>query len=165
MKYRELALLALIGTITISATTTRFVARDKFVVNTKDSAPVKISYITDNFNAWFLDKVEEPMPETTLTFHQLTKRSFDRSIIDELGGETKAETTLAMIYALMERQGGGKDGPLLTNGCANIFYVRSVKGELCVVFVNWYGVGWHVRANFVGNPYGWDDRDRVFARK
>ena len=61
----------------------------------------------------------------------------------------------------MERQ---SNGDLLTNGYANIFYVRDVNGELRAVFVGWGGVGWSVRAYSVGDPDAWRGGDRVFSR-
>ena len=40
------------------------------------------------------------------------------------------ETTLAQLYALLERQGRGEDGVLLVNGAANIFYIRDINRVL-----------------------------------
>src|SRR3989344_8812300 len=47
-------LLEFVGTVVIPATTIKFVAKDKFVINTKRNAPVKISYVGGNFTEWFL---------------------------------------------------------------------------------------------------------------
>lgn len=157
-------LLEMVGTTTIAATTKKFVAREKFVVNTAEGAPVKISGVESNFEAWFLDKVEEHFAEIVLRYGKLRRWSRDIQIISELGGEEKAETTLAAVYALMELQKDGKKGALLTNGYANIFYVRDVNGILCAVGVRWRGGGWHVGAYSVGDPDEWFDGSRVFAR-
>lgn len=52
------ALLEFVSTVIVSATTVKFVAKDRFVINAKRNAPVKISYIGDNFREWFLGKIE-----------------------------------------------------------------------------------------------------------
>lgn len=149
-----------VGTVTI-ARTERFIARKKFAVDTT----VKISCLGDNFQELFLGKVEELLGEITLRYQKLRKASRDISIINELGGEEKAETVLAEIYALLERQRNGEKGTLLTNGYANIFYVRNVIGVLCAVDVRWRGDGWFVGADSVGSPYGWYEGHQVFSRK
>ncbi|MEK7195270.1 MAG: hypothetical protein AAB655_01085, partial [Patescibacteria group bacterium] len=137
LKPLKLPLLTPVGTVTVAATTTSFVAKDRFVVNTKQNAPVKIAYLWDDFRAWFTDKVEQPFEGSTLKYGKLSRSSVDGSIIAELGGEEKAETTLAEIFSLMAAQmaaqPSGESGPLLTNGYANIFYVRDAKGVLRAV--------------------------------
>ncbi|TRZ64267.1 MAG: hypothetical protein D4Q79_01870 [Spirochaetia bacterium] len=155
------SLLRFIGEVNIPATTEKFVARNKFVVDTGENAPVKISYLGDNFQEWFLGKIEESAAETTLRYAELVESSIDKPILSELGDT--AETTLSAVYALMERQQNREDGALLTNGYANIFYVRDVNGELRAVRVYWRGGGWGVRAGSVGRPTTWDDGYRVFS--
>lgn len=160
-------LLDLVGTVTTSATTSKFVAKDKFVVNTKRNAPVKISAVWDNFTSWFLSgdgKTEDPISEQTLRYHKLRKSSVDGPIITELGGEEKSETTLTEMFSLMEKQKNGEDGVLLNNGYANIFYIRDQNGVLRAVGVRWFGFGWFVYASSVENPYGWDVGYQVFSR-
>lgn len=161
-------LLEPVGTVTISATAGRFVARDKFVINTSASAKVKISYLGDNFKSWFLEgdgKIEELIGEQTLRYAKLRKSSVDGPIISELGGETKAETALAEMFSLMKEQANGEAGILLNNGYANIFYVHDLSGVLRTVDVFWYGDGWYVFASAVENPFRWDDGSQVFSRK
>ena len=159
-------LLIPIGTVDVVATASPFVARDRFVVNTKQNAPVKIAYLWDDFRVWFTDKVEQPFEGSTLKYGKLSRSSVDGSIIAELGGEEKAETTLAEIFSLMATQPNGESGPLLTNGYANIFYVRDAKGVLRAVRVRWYadGGGWRVNALSVTGQDGWFDGRRVFSR-
>lgn len=133
-------LLNFLSAVTVPATTKRFVAREKFVVNTTDNAPVKISYLGDNFREWFLageGKVEAPLPKQKLRYAKLEKSSVDGPIITELGGEAKAETMLSEVFALMAKQGNGKKGALLNNGWVNIFYVRDTAGVLRAVDVRW----------------------------
>ena len=160
-------LLDLVGTVTTSATTSKFVAKDKFVVNTKRNAPVKISAVWDDFTSWFLSddgKTEDPISEQTLRYHKLRKSSVDGPIITELGGEEKSETTLTEMFSLMEKQKNGKDGVLLNNGYANIFYIRDQNGLLRAVFVCWDDDGWLVDANSVEDPFRWDVGYQVFSR-
>jgi hypothetical protein len=160
-------LLEFIGTVAVAATTGKFVAREKFVVNTSRETPVKISYVGDNFTAWFLSgvgKTEDPITATTLRYDRLRSASVDAPIITELGGETKAGTTLTEIYSLMEKQPNGQKGALLNNGWWNIFYVRDSAGVLRAVRVGWGGACWGVSARSVGSPRRWRDGDQVFFR-
>jgi hypothetical protein len=157
----------LVSTVVVSATTSKFVAKDKFVVNTKRNAPVKISAVWDNFTSWFLSgegKTEDPISEQTLRYHKLRKSSVDGPIITELGGEEKSETTLTEMFSLMEKQKNGEGGVLLNNGYANIFYIRDQNRVLRAVYVRWSDDGWNVNAFSVERPDGWDDGHRVFSR-
>lgn len=151
-------LLEFIGTVTFPATS-RSVVAEKFVVA---DSPVKIGWLGDNFKEWFLKKIEEPILEMTLCYAKLICSELDGPIMAELG--EKRETTLAQIYALMERQPNGEKGILLTNGCANIFYIRDTKGVLRAVFVFWSGDGWRVGADSVSYPCRWDGGGLVFSR-
>ncbi len=160
-------LLDLAGTVTTPSTTSKFVAKDKFVVNTKRNAPVKISAVWDSFIGWFLSgdgKTEDPISEQTLRYHKLRKSSVDGLIITELGGEEKSETTLTEMFSLMEKQKNGEDGVLLNNGYANIFYVRDQNGVLRAVCVFWCVVGWCVVASSVELPLRWGVGSQVFSR-
>jgi len=160
-----------IGTTTISATTEKFVAKDKF---RKDSKEVKFYGIWNNFTEWFLSgngKIEEPIDEKELRYGKLIKSSVDGPIVEELGGEAKAETTLTELHDLLKKQANGlkkqangEEGDLLTNGYANIFYVKDTSGVLRAVRVIWRGVGWRVRADSVEYPHDWFVGFRVFSR-
>lgn len=155
-------LLEPVGTITVPATTSKFVAREKFVRDTGRKAKVKIIFLGGNFSSWFLDKTEDPMVEQALRYHKLRKSSVDRPIIAELGD--KAETTLAEMFSLMEMQKNGESGVLLNNGWANIFYVKDINEVLRTVLVYWDDDGWDVRARGVGDPGAWSGGFRVFSR-
>jgi len=156
-------LLELIGTVTTPATTENFIASEHFIVNTKKGAPVKISYLSENFEKWFLGKNEVPVAEAVLRYHKLLKNSVDAPIISELGGESEVERSLSQMFSLMERQTSGEN-ILLTNGYANIFYIKDITGVLRAVFCGWDGVGWIVDASSVAGPGGWNADDRVFSR-
>lgn len=163
------ALLKLIGTVVVPATTGIFVAKKKFVRDTSRKAKVRISYPGDNFKTWFLNddgKTEDSIIEQTLRYHKVWKSSADGPIIAELGGEESAETTLPLMFALMEKQGKGEDGVLLTNDYANIFYIKDNAGVLRTVRVNWVPGGWDVDASSlsVERSCEWHTGLRVFSR-
>ena len=157
-------LLDFVGTSTIPARTEKFIARDHFIIDTTEKAKVKISYLGDSFKTNFLGKVEEPIVETVMRFGKLLKSSVDNPIINELGGEEKAESALAEMFSLMEMQPNGEDGVLLTNGYLNIFYTRNGAGVLWAVRCSWHVGGWSVVANSVGAPGEWYDGRQVFSR-
>ena len=161
------SLLKFVGTVLVPATTAKFVAKDKFIVNTKHDAPVKINYVGDNFTKWFLcgdGKTEDPISEQTLCYAKLRKASMGASIIEELGGEAKAETMLFAMFSLMEEQRCGEKGVLLNNSYGNIFYIPDKAGVLRAVYVRWNAGGWYVNAFFVKDLFKWLDGDRVFSR-
>jgi hypothetical protein len=154
----------IIAVLTVFATTEKFVAKDKFKVNTGKKAKVKISFLGDNFKEWFLGKTEDPFVGSTVYGRKLEKNSVDGPILAELGGNDVAETTLTEMYSVMEAQPNGESGNLLNNGWANIFYVKDINGVLRAVFVFWFDGGWNVRARSVGGPGGWSADVRVFSR-
>ena len=143
----------------------RFVVADKFKVDTSDKAEVKISYLDKDFLFWFGGKTEELADvELPKHHHDLKHDSLDKDILNDLGGADKAEVTFAGMHGLMKLQPNGEDGALLTNGYANIFYIKDVVGVLYAVCVSWYGGGWYVSAGRVDDEYGWDGGCRVFSR-
>lgn len=160
-------LLELVSTVVVSATTSKFVAKEKFVRDTGRKAKVKISYLGNNFTSWFLNgdgKTEDSISEQTLRYHKLRQSSVDGPIIAELGGAEKSETTLSEMFSLAEKQGKGEDGVLLNNGYANIFYIKDSGGVLRAVGVDWDGDGWSVGACSVEDPFRWPDGFQVFSR-
>lgn len=157
-------ILEFISTIVVQATTTKFVAKDKFVINTNADAPVKISGLWGNFTTWFGEKVEDLITKQTLRYAKLLKSSVDGPIIAALGGEAKAETTLTELYGLMKLQANGEEGALLNNGWANVFYIKDIAGVLRAVSVYWDDVGWLVSACSVEGPDVWHVGLQVFSR-
>ena len=156
-------ILEIVGTIVIPAMTEKFIAKEKFIVDTGKKAKVKIVYLSDNFEKFFLDKIEESIVKTTLCSNKLLVSSVDDPIISELGGEEKIETKLSHVFHLISQQPNGEKGVLLVNGWANIFYVRDKNGNFCAVNAYWYGDGWYLYADSVGRPSRWRDGRCVFS--
>ncbi|MEQ1561639.1 MAG: hypothetical protein ABL899_02885 [Nitrospira sp.] len=134
-------------------------AHDKFVVaDNFKKGNAGIYFIGDNFQKWFGTKVEEGVPSGTLSSRRLTEQSVDGPIKAELG--EGHETYLAWLFEKIVAQADGREGELLTNGYANIFYV---DGR--VVSALWDdGVGWRVDAYLVTDPGAWNADYRVFSR-
>ena len=154
-------LLDWLGTVTVSAEIQRFIVRDRIAEIKKSGRQI---YTGSNFEEWFFDKIVEPIGKTQLRRGKLLRAEVDRPIIAELGGEIKAETSLAEIFGLMEMQKNGEKGALLNNDYANIFYVCDTKGVLRTVAVHWNDARWNLHAFSVENPLGWLKGYQVFSR-
>lgn len=155
--------LKFLGSIVVPARIGQFVARDHFIVNTSKKAKMKISYFGDRFSDKFLGKIEEPIAESTLYYGKLLRKLVDTPIINELGGEANAETTLSEMFGCMESQPSGEDGALLINGYANIFYIRDHNGVLWEVDCYWFDGGWCVGADSIEDTYEWDIDNQIFS--
>lgn len=165
------SILELVSTTEVAATTSKFVAKDKFKLKRDGGI---CSYLGDNLKAWFLEgdsKIEEPFVGGKLYCHKLLEAATDLpqkpgevAIIPQLGGEAKAETTLTEMFSRMAKQSLGKKGVLLTDGGWNIFYIRDFAGVLRAVCVRWGGDGWFVGADSVEDPSRWIDGYLVFSR-
>jgi hypothetical protein len=141
------------------------VAATKFKTGTHDG--VKITWRGDNFKNHFLGINQYHTLAVKLRVHQLRQAAKDPAIIEALGGEGLVETTLAHLWAMLKQQGQGedKDGGLLVNCNANIFYIRDVDNQLWAVGCRWRaGYGWDVEALPLAYPYAWRAGARVFSR-
>jgi hypothetical protein len=100
----------------------------------------------------------EPSGMVLLSTADLTRTAYDREIKAELAENHGVE--LWHIAMLIEAQPNGRDGPLLSNGYANIFYVGGF-----VVLVRWdAGDGeWYVYDWKLGGDR-WRAGLRVFSR-
>ena len=144
----------------------KFVAADHFKKDTSKKVAVAIGWLGDDFKSHFLGKIEENVPETILQVHCLTRDSLDKDIRAELTPETE-ETTLTYLWDLLSKQPRGQKGTLLTDGRANVFYIRDAKGDLWAVSADRdsdYGY-WGVDASSVAIPDRWREGDQVFSRK
>jgi hypothetical protein len=121
-------------------------------------------WVSDEFNSRVLSKAKsvKKLPATTLKALELAQDATDDQIIAGLpeNYEWDVSEALARIASMIEAQPEGKEGDLVNNGYANLFYVPG-----CVVYVHWNADnrGWGV--------YVWDRGDdrwgagcRVFSR-
>ncbi|MFA5130925.1 MAG: hypothetical protein WC467_00700 [Patescibacteria group bacterium] len=149
----------------IPETKEKFITKDKFKIDENQKKSVKIISLGDNFKMWFLEKIEQPFPGSTIYGRKINYRSVDEPILYELGG-ILAETTLTEIYTMMELQGSGVDNDLFDNLNASIFYVRDVTGTMRVVYVRWDNnnwSGWIVNACSIGLLRGQEVGYQVFS--
>jgi hypothetical protein len=153
-------ILELVGTVAISATAEKFVVKN-YIKKLRKTRKV---YTGSNFEERFFNKTVDPIDKSTLRYHKLLNGSVDKYILAELGGNEKAETILAEMFASIELQPNGEDGALLTNGYANIFYIRDDNGVLWAVYCRWRDGGWRVLAYSVEFPNEWDAGNQVFSR-
>jgi len=158
------ALLTAGSTIEMPSTATSFKVKDRFVLNVEARDQVLISVILGDFLKWFAEKQEGPGENAALRYYELQRNASDAAILNELGGEERAETTLAQVLWLLERQKLGEAGILANNGWGNIFYVRDVTGVFRAVYVHWCDEAWNVEASRIGRAAEWPIRDRVFTR-
>ncbi len=150
-------LIAIVTSIVRPTTTSSFVAKDHFI-----GGPF---YLEKLFSERFLGKVEGPQGAAIICCHRLLQSLFDSDIVVGLGGHEKAETTLTDIFWLTQQQKKGELGTLLTDGSANIFYVRDIRGFLGPVHVRWIVGKWDLRANQTDHPQEHYHRLQVFSRK
>lgn len=155
-------LLALIRVYDISAMPISFIAKEKFVVDTSNRAKVKISYLGKEFQEKFLGKIESAWGSYWLRRYKLLWDLDDDRIISEIGNKNVIKSTLYGIFSLMEKQGHGQSGALLTNGHKNIFYIYNDEGNLWSVNCFWRDDGWLIYADCIIASPSWLDGDQVF---
>lgn len=162
LKRVTIRVLKLVAIVRVSGAK-RFVARGAF--GKDNPAGIKF-WLGSNFTNIFLDKIEEDVPATELAIHTLSKASLDAPIRDELTPD-REETFLAYLYELISRQPNGESsGKLLTDGKANIFYIRDAKGNPWAVNAYWGSVyrGWGVDAYPVSDPGEWSSGCQVVSQ-
>ena len=118
-------------------------------------------YVWDSFRTraqTLLGNVGLSRGAPVLKSYDVIQAAYDREIKQEFP-KAPHEVALWIIAQMIRAQEGGKDGPLLTNGYANIFYVSGF-----VVHVHWrraYGE-WDVSDGSLGGAR-WAAGDRVFS--
>ena len=150
-------------TTTSVAAIESFTAADNFKVDTKKAA-TRIYYLGDSFKKHFGRKEEGASEAAEIKIHKLLEGSLDAPIITELG--PTCEITLGQFFALLSKQGKGESGPLLTNGWANIAYIRDDEDILWAVSARWLqgGGGWYVDADSIECPRRWRAVGQVLSR-
>lgn len=118
----------------------------------------------ENFDRLFKGKVEKNISSTTLTAHKLNRRSLDPPILTEFGD--CAQTALAHMVELVKKQKNGEPGILLTDGCANIFYLIDSDSNIWAVNARRYFIRryWDVEAYSVEYPRMWIVGIQAFSR-
>ena len=156
--------LVIAGMVSVSATSNKFFAYEKFVINIETTRPVKRCLIGAEFHEWFILKTEKPFAGSSLRYGDLVvSSSDDHPSITKLGSEENAETTLTEVWSMIEMQGYGQKGALLTNHHSNVFFVRDANNKLRIILVNWDNDGWLVHANEIDDPR-FCTNPRVFSR-
>ena len=117
-----------------------------------------ITYIWNGFKDRFGEPEVEPK-KFKPKFVTLSKDMLDSEILAEYKPE---EISLDELAYLLESKEG-----LLTNGYANIFYIKDEKGTLWAVLADWNSGrgGWHVHAFSVVRLSGWDAGRQVVSRQ
>lgn len=158
-------LLELVTTVSVAACE-KFVAKEHFKVDIGRKAKVKIAFLWNNFSKHFLPKTEEGVAQGEIKVHKLLQSSLDAPIMTGLGDPRSYSTTLADLWALLEKQPNGEEGALLVNSYANILYIHDTEGNLWAVGAYWgadHG-GWDVEAYSVEDPFRWSGGYQVLSR-
>lgn len=155
-------LLEFVSTVKVSATTSKFVAKEKFKLKKDEGI---CSCIGDNFKRWFLSgdgKIEDLRGEQTLRYGNLTKDLVAKKILEELGG--KAEITLSEMFDQLSKQSKDEDELILINSYATICYVCDQQGVLRLVSMCLLDGGWCVGADSTNDLYLWGRSTQVLSR-
>ncbi|MFH0891209.1 MAG: hypothetical protein V1867_00345 [Candidatus Falkowbacteria bacterium] len=147
------SILETVGRLMIAPSPNSFVARHNFIV----------TYQSEDFKREFFSKIEEPFGGSELRYGRLREPSKSFQIIDELGGEDKAETTLTELWGALKKQPDGKQSGPLVNGCANIFFIRNSLGVMRAVGAYWNGNSWVYYARPLDHGF-WVENALVFSR-
>lgn len=157
--------------VAVPALTEVFDPKDKFNEDMSETAAVRISGKGSNFESWVLTAAVEARAGYVLEPHTLISDASDADILQDAERDD-VDTDPAAIHHLVAQQPKGEEGPLLSDGKANIFYVQrkveeqgKIQSVRRVVGVRWRGRGWRFDAGPVPNAYGWRAGDRVFFRK
>lgn len=129
---------------------------------------ISIHHIEDfSVGEWFLDGREvELREERALKYVSLSSYSSDEQVLAALGGERQVETAFIEVLALLILQPSGEKGTLLTNGLANLFYIRDKDDVLRALRILWFGYynGWSIRARSTRGLIKCRTGNQVFSR-
>jgi len=156
---QDQSILEWIWYLRLPATTEKFVARERFVVNETDPSRVMISRMSMSFRELFLGIVEEPKQESTLNYGRIRDFAKDPKVLEFLGD--KAGTSLTEMFFFMER--------MFDKPCRNsryyFFYIPDVNGVLRKVSLYPYPkFGWNIEVYDL-NSTGLGKEDRVVCRE
>lgn len=142
-----------------------FFAKNHFTETARGDAALKLAYISESFKNDFLAFEVPPEPQVEYAVYELNKRLVAKRILKVLGGETKAEISIASFCTLLEAQGRGEPGVLFTDGLHNLAFVRNAKGSLCNIEAVYGadGNGWSLRNHANGPESGWPAGSRIVS--
>jgi hypothetical protein len=146
VKQRVQDLLVFVGTVRLPGISEPFKVGDRFVVDTSETARVKIYEVSTNFKRMFGKMTVGVCGESSLSYSMLKRHAYDNAIIAALGGEAKVVTTIAEVWQLMELQPGHLLGHLSRDEKAISFYVYDEEEVLRLVYVSRYNNAWGVNA-------------------
>lgn len=113
-------------------------------------------FLGSTFRNWVLRAVPDAVPafQGTLLRTQLTKKyMYDSAILEELGNPRPFTILefVAIIRDLFLKQPNGKEGALINNGHANIFFVQ-LGSRVVTVYMPWDSAyyGWFVDVFVLG---------------
>lgn len=159
-KDRTNKLLEFVTSVTVPGVS-KFVAAEKFKHG--EAVDGVKCYLWDNFQKHFGSKVEENVEGCDIRVHTLLSPARDLPILAEIG-EEREETKLVHLWSMLKLQSEGQTGALVTNGYANVFYIRDIEGILWAVFASWSGDEWSLSARSVEDPCRWGVGSRVCSR-
>lgn len=116
-------------------------------------------YIWSGFSDTVLKKAKSAtISPLSISSYDLLKTSYDKDIEAELPkNHIFSETNVcAIIAGLIEKQPKGKEGTLLSNGYANIFYTKSRVVDVRWLVGKWFVRGWD-------RELAWHSGVRVFS--
>ena len=123
-------------------------------------------YIWSNFQNLILDKAPKKLPKApNYLKHVLEKPMTDAEIQETWAiNPYSIGEFLALITELIGKQPNREDGPLLTNGYINIFYVQ-LKGRVVAASVYWGSLDREWNCDAYGLvDVDWNDGSCVFSR-
>ena len=135
--------------------TKKFVAKEHYVIDTTETARVRISYLGDNFKKYLRSKVERDISPFDLKMQVLRRPQTDLpknveepGTIFGLGGLDKADIGLyAFFETLAHKQAIG-------DFTWTVGFAYDDNGVLWAVRADWCGDGWGVEASSPGNRGG-----------
>ncbi|MEI6529182.1 MAG: hypothetical protein WCN88_02110 [Candidatus Falkowbacteria bacterium] len=128
-----------------------FSGRDRFAISKRRDVPIRIHFISKNFEFWclshtsFMVEVDESAWHD-LDYFRVLMDTKTENIIDSLGGEKIAQTTMLEIYHTLLLQGRGQKGKLLINGDFNVFFTPAFNGNNVVMYLAWNGKAWGINS-------------------
>lgn len=131
-------------------------------------AGVRIETLGSKFEEAFLrdTTLEVDAPAGGVRVHRLRQRISDDCIVEALGGISKVAISLARFWQLLQPQGSGQSGELLTNGGSNLAFVLDDSCRYYFVCFNWlaHKSAWQISANLVRHGSRlWSVGGRVFT--